>query len=56
METESKLKEVYFGTFCPLCTFINKNDDEEPCEECLRHPGNWDSHRPVKFVKRSKRG
>lgn len=41
-------KIVDFHKFCPLCINKDKNDDEDPCRECLSSPGNIDSRRPVK--------
>ena len=49
---QSKDKEVYFGSYCPICKYRHLTDDKEPCNECLTHPSNQDSHRPVKWEKR----
>ena len=42
-------KEVLFGEFCPECEFVEKFENEEPCDECLEQFYNQDSHKPVKF-------
>ena len=42
-------KEVYFADYCHKCEYIHKNEDEEPCDECLNSPFNTDSHKPTYF-------
>lgn len=39
-------KEVDF-TKCKSCIHYKKNEDEEPCNECLNIHFRWDSHTPV---------
>ena len=46
---EPKLKEVYFHKYCPTCAHEKLSEQEQPCAECLEHPGNIDSHKPVKW-------
>lgn len=48
-QPESKQKEVYFGSYCPVCKHKDLPESEEPCNECLANPSNIDSHRPVKW-------
>lgn len=49
-------KEVYFDEYCKKCEHIKLADTEEPCNECLNEPLNWNTHRPVKYKeKESKR-
>lgn len=52
METEHKQKEVYFGKFCSKCVYEEMPETHEKCEECLAHPGNIDSHKPVNFIQK----
>ena len=44
-------KEVYFGEFCRKCKYLGdaESDLEKPCFECLEHPFNQDSHRPINY-------
>lgn len=42
-------KEVYFNDYCKKCKHEKKKETEEPCNECLGEPTNWNSHRPVKY-------
>lgn len=46
---EQKLKEVYFDQYCDKCEAKGVPEHEDPCNECLTNPGNWDSHKPVNF-------
>ena len=46
---EDGYKEVYFNIYCKLCKHIRKDEDEEPCHECLDNSVNLYSHQPVKF-------
>lgn len=42
-------KEVYFNEYCPKCKHRKVKNHEEPCDECLSEPLNWNTHRPVKY-------
>lgn len=42
-------KEVYFNKYCKLCKHFRKNEDKEPCCDCLDEPVNMHSHKPVYF-------
>ena len=44
---EYDLKQVHFNEYCHTCKYANKNEDEDPCDECLAHPVNLYSHKPV---------
>lgn len=48
-------KEVYFDQYCEHCKHKKKDDMEEPCDACLDHAVNVDSHKPVYFEEMSKR-
>lgn len=45
-------KEVYFNEYCKSCTYKEMAETDEPCSECLSEPTNWNTHRPVKYVKK----
>lgn len=47
METHEK--EVYFHLYCKSCKHCKVKNVEEPCNECLEHPINIDTHRPVNW-------
>lgn len=42
-------KEVRFDLYCEKCKYKGLKEKEEPCCECLEHPLNDASHKPVKF-------
>jgi len=44
MEDHSLL--VYFDRYCKTCPHIGLNETEPPCDECLEHPVNIDTHKP----------
>lgn len=41
--------EVYFDQYCSSCKHFNKEDYEDPCNECLENPVNINSHKPVNY-------
>lgn len=42
-------KEVFFQDWCYRCKHWSKDENEEPCDECLSEPGNEDSHKPTEW-------
>ena len=42
-------KEVYFDKYCSKCVYKNKDEKDDPCDECLCNPSNENSHKPVNF-------
>ena len=42
-------KEVFFEKYCKTCEYAQCGEDEEHCFECLQHPSNEDSHKPVMY-------
>lgn len=51
---EGETKEVYFHIYCKKCQYVNRRDDEDPCNECLENPYNEYSHKPVNFKEKEK--
>ena len=43
-------KEVYFNEFCPKCKYSDIDETDDPCNECLIHGSNENTHRPVMYV------
>lgn len=43
-------KEVYFDQYCKTCVSKDVKEHEDPCHDCLNHPSNTDSHKPVRYV------
>lgn len=50
MSTENRTKEVDFYTYCRLCKYEGKAENDSPCWECLDQPYNINSRKPVEFV------
>lgn len=44
---EEIYKEVDFEKYCKTCDYEDLAEYEEPCDECLEHPYNTYSRRPV---------
>ena len=38
---------VYFDQYCKTCKHETLAEEELPCAECLEHPVNLNSHKPV---------
>ena len=47
-------KFVDFHKYCKLCKHYEKDDSEDPCNECLGIGVNEDSHKPIAYVRDSK--
>lgn len=41
--------EVYFYESCSKCKYKDLPGAEEPCNECLENPTNFETHKPLKF-------
>ena len=41
--------EVYFFQYCPICEHSGLKETKDPCNECLTHFFNQNSHKPVFF-------
>ncbi len=46
---EVTTKEVHYSEYCYRCKHAPKTGFEDPCDECLEHPSNENSHKPVNF-------
>ncbi len=42
-------KIVKFDTYCKFCRYYEKKESCDQCHDCLQHPVNLYSHRPVRF-------
>lgn len=43
------LKEVYYKDYCKNCKYVDLKEYKDPCNTCLNHPYNYDSHKPLYF-------
>lgn len=53
---EQELKIVHFNEYCHTCKHQSKDEDETPCDECLAHPVNTYSHKPVNWEVKKRYG
>lgn len=41
--------EVWFHVYCAACKYRNLEEKMDPCNDCLAHPMNRNSRRPIRF-------
>lgn len=41
--------EVEYDIYCPRCKHVTMGDEIDPCDDCLAHPFNTNSAKPVNF-------
>lgn len=44
---------VKFAQYCMTCQYEKLAETDTPCDECLEHPVNYESHRPVCYKEAS---
>ena len=44
-----------FAKYCKTCVNYDKEDIDDPCNECMAEPKNLYSHKPVEYVEDPKR-
>lgn len=44
---DDKQKEVRFDIYCKTCEYKMNPEWQSPCDECLIHGSNENSHKPV---------
>jgi len=49
MSETGNTKEVFYAEYCLRCKHYKTPETEDPCDECLEHPFNYDSHKPINF-------
>ena len=45
-------KFVDFKKYCERCMYKNTKETKDPCNECLDHPVNIHSHKPINYEER----
>lgn len=50
---DHEYKEVYFEQYCCFCEHWDTKENENPCEECLDNPTNFQSHKPINYEEKS---
>lgn len=53
MSDTTKTKFVKFDYWCKKCKNEKTDETEDPCNECLANPVNWDSTKPVNFKEKN---
>ncbi len=53
---ENLYKIVHFDTYCKKCKHSGVPEELPPCDECLYHPVNLHSHKPIKFEEAKRHG
>lgn len=48
-------KEVYFHDYCKTCKSRAVPNTEEPCNECLSEPTNYNTHKPINYEEKEKK-
>lgn len=51
LNEETHEKFVDFTEYCPRCKHKDCKETDEPCNECLEYPTNYESMKPVKWEK-----
>ena len=51
---DEEYKEVYFDEYCKTCKYLNLDETEKVCDECLSEPTNLYSHKPINWEEESK--
>lgn len=45
----NEIKEVYYKDYCKKCKYVKLKEHEDPCNDCLGQPYNYNSHKPIHF-------
>lgn len=53
MVVDSDLRKVSYWEYCNICKHADCPESEDPCFECLDHPLNYYTDRPVNYERRS---
>ena len=49
----NEIKEVYYKDYCKKCKYAKLKEHEDPCNDCLEQPYNYNSHKPIHFEEES---
>lgn len=48
-EDYENYNEVYFDKYCKTCKYKDLEEVKDPCNDCLDHPVNLYTHKPVRW-------
>lgn len=54
MVVDSDLREVNYEKYCEICKHLDCPESADPCFECLDHPLNYCTDRPVNWEAKKK--
>ena len=54
MVVDSDLREVSYEKYCGICKYADCSESADPCFECLDHPLNYCTDRPVNWEAKKK--
>lgn len=49
---ENNVKIVEFFTWCPSCKYFEKNEEDDPCYDCISIPARENSTKPEFYVEK----
>lgn len=47
-------KEVRFDLYCKTCKYCDTPGTEDPCNECLEDPFNYETEKPMRWKEKKK--
>lgn len=47
---------VLFNVYCSKCKHYQVAEEDEPCRECLKHPTNIHSYKPINYEEGENKG
>lgn len=54
MSTDNEYREVNYEKYCGICKYSDCPESADPCFECLDHPLNYCTDRPVNWEAKKK--
>ena len=51
---EKNLKEVLYCSYCTSCEYYKISEHMYPCNDCLGHSANENTHKPIRFKVKEK--
>lgn len=55
MLTDNEYREVDYAKYCKICKHVDCPESADPCFECLDHPLNYYTDKPVNYEERGKK-
>lgn len=55
MSTDNEYREVDYAKYCKICKHVDCPESADPCFECLDHPLNYYTDKPVNYEEKGKK-